>query len=61
MKELIIEDLTPEAFAPFGDVIHPDTAQKNITINYGNTLRYHDLADIDTLQDGGKTVIKSNY
>jgi len=57
MKELIIENLTPEAFAPFGDVIHPGTAQKNISINYGNTQRYHDLADIDTLQEGGKTVV----
>lgn len=57
MKEIIIQDLTPEAFSPYGDVIHPDNAQQSISINYGNTQRYHDLANIDTLQDGGKTVV----
>ncbi|MGB3837088.1 ureidoglycolate lyase [Castellaniella sp.] len=50
--QLHIEPLTHEAFAPFGDVIQADDAAKHFTINEGNTERYHDLAKIDTGEDG---------
>jgi ureidoglycolate lyase len=54
MKTLAIEPLTREAFAPFGDVIELDGAQR-IPINQGTTLRFHDLARID-VADGGPLV-----
>ena len=38
-----IETLTPEAFAPFGDVIEAGTAAKTFEINDGYTTRVHDL------------------
>lgn len=57
MKLNVVQTLTPEAFAEFGDVICPETAQKNISINYGNTQRYHDLANIDTRKNDGKTIV----
>ena len=49
---LRIEPLTREAFAPFGEVIAVDAAKTPISINAGNTERYHDLADIDAGPDG---------
>ena len=52
MIRLAVEPLTAEAFAPFGDVIAAASAQRQFTINGGNTERYHDLADIDPGPDG---------
>src|SRR5690606_25948100 len=52
ITSLTIEPLTREAFAPFGDVIQADDAARHITINEGNTERYHDLAQIDPGEDG---------
>jgi len=53
--------LTPEAFAPYGDVISSETAadaaRSVIGINYGQTTRFHDLAAVDTGQQGGRTGI----
>ena len=46
MKKLAIEPLTRAAFKPFGDVIELDGA-KQIPINLGTTIRFHDLANID--------------
>ena len=43
MKMLAIEPLTKEAFAAFGDVIELEGA-KQIPINLGTTIRFHDLA-----------------
>lgn len=48
---LKIEQLTREAFAPFGDVIETDGAE-NFPINNGSTIRFHDLAKIETDTDG---------
>ncbi|WP_373085224.1 ureidoglycolate lyase [Sneathiella sp.] len=45
--KLEITPLTKEAFAAFGDVIETDGAQ-NFEINNGSTVRYHDLANIET-------------
>jgi ureidoglycolate lyase len=57
MKTLAIEPLTREAFAPFGDVIELEGA-KQIPINLGTTIRYHDLApSIDVADQGGRTLV----
>ncbi|MCP3708550.1 ureidoglycolate lyase [Paraburkholderia sp. CNPSo 3274] len=53
---LTIEPLTPEAFAPFGDVIELAGA-KQIPINLGTTIRFHDLAKVDVTDDGGRTLV----
>jgi ureidoglycolate lyase len=55
-QTLIVEPLTRAAFAPFGDVIELDGAQ-HFPINAGTTIRYHDLADVDVAQDGGRALI----
>ena len=52
MKRLVIEALTVERFAPFGDVISADTAARHFPINGGTTERYHDLAGLDAGPDG---------
>ena len=41
-----IEPLTPEAFAPFGQVIQAEGA-RHYPINAGMTERYHDLARVE--------------
>jgi ureidoglycolate lyase len=56
MKALTIEPLTGEAFAPFGDVIELEGA-KQIPINLGTTIRYHDLAKVDVTDEGGRTLV----
>ena len=56
MKTLAIEPLTREAFAPFGDVIELEGA-KQIPINLGTTIRYHDLANVDVTNEGGRTLV----
>lgn len=49
-----IELLTPEAFAPFGDVIDTHENAEHFTINYSYTERYHNLANVDVTHTGGK-------
>lgn len=56
MLELTAQPLTPEAFAPFGDVIDSRTADY-FPINAGRTRRYHDLAKVETLGDEAHTLI----
>lgn len=46
MKRIVIEPLTREAFAPFGQVIDTDGAN-HYPINANNTERYHDLARVE--------------
>ncbi|MZR31323.1 ureidoglycolate lyase [Sneathiella litorea] len=48
---LKIEPLTREAFAPFGDVIETEGAE-NFPINNGSTIRFHDLASVETDLNG---------
>ena len=43
--ELIAQELTPETFAAFGDVI--EVAGKPVMINEGTTERYHRLGDVE--------------
>ncbi len=56
MHTLRPERLTREAFAPFGDVIELEGA-RHFDINLGSTVRYHDLAAVDTATDGGHPLI----
>jgi ureidoglycolate lyase len=44
---IIVEPLTREAFAPFGQVIAADDTAQHYTINAGMTERYHDLARVE--------------
>lgn len=46
MKTIVIEPLTPETYAPFGQVIQIEGAQ-HFPINRGMTERYHDLAKVE--------------
>jgi len=56
MKTLTLEPLTKEAFAPYGDVIELEGAI-HYPINLGSAKRYHDLANIDTHAEGGRTLV----
>ncbi|MBW5281073.1 ureidoglycolate lyase [Burkholderia gladioli] len=56
MKTLTIEALTRAAFAPFGDVIETEGARQ-IPINLGTTIRFHDLARVDVAEQGGYTLV----
>ncbi|WJF89148.1 ureidoglycolate lyase [Paraburkholderia bonniea] len=56
MKTLTIEPLTRDAFAAFGDVIELDGA-KQIQINLGTTIRYHDLAQVDVTDEAGRPLV----
>ncbi|WP_250472241.1 ureidoglycolate lyase [Caballeronia sp. GAFFF1] len=56
MKTLAIEPLTRAAFRPFGDVIELDGA-KQIPINLGTTIRFHDLCKVDVTDEGGRTLV----
>ena len=53
---IVAEPLTAEAFAPFGDVIAARDDVRRFAINGGNTMRFHDLAHIDTGPDG-RTIV----
>ena len=54
LPTLAVEPLTAEAFAPFGEVIEAGPAAVQRLINFGHTMRFHDLADIDVMEGGGK-------
>ncbi|KAA8692884.1 Ureidoglycolate lyase [Pseudomonas caricapapayae] len=56
MRTLIIEPLTKEAFAPFGDVIETDGSD-HFMINNGSTMRFHRLADVQTAHPDDKAII----
>lgn len=56
MKTLPIEPLTRAAFAPFGDVIELEGARQ-IPINLGTTMRYHDLARVDVGDEEGRPLV----
>jgi len=56
MIELFPRALSAEAFAPFGEIICLDDAEK-LSINQGLTTRFHDLFNIDTADNGGRTIV----
>lgn len=51
------EPLRAETFAPFGDVIEISDSQLPLKINYGNTLRYHDLAKLVLSAEQGQPAV----
>lgn len=55
--DLTLRKLTPEAFAPYGDVLEISAANRIIPINFGKTERHHDLARLDVSDNGGKPII----
>jgi ureidoglycolate lyase len=50
------EPLTPEAFAPFGEVIAAGAGER-LLINDGTTERFNDLAEIDVSTQGGRPIL----
>ncbi|PSH62498.1 ureidoglycolate lyase [Phyllobacterium sophorae] len=56
MREIFVQPLTREAFAPFGDVIETEGAHR-FPINHGMCMRYHDLARVETTGGNAKTLI----
>ncbi len=56
LREITIQPLTREAFAPFGDVIEIEGAH-SFPINHGMCMRYHDLAKVETTGDNARTLI----
>lgn len=57
MRTIKAEPLTVEAFAPYGDVIECSEAKQEISINYGNTTRFHDLFELDVSDEGGEPCV----
>ncbi len=55
--QLIPEDLNPEAFLPFGDVITTGTAAEQRLINDGHTVRFHNLAALSLTADKGVPLV----
>ena len=53
---LHIDPLTREAFAPFGEVIET-AGRDHYTINAGHAQRYHDLAELDLTEAGGRPLV----
>src|SRR4051812_15997481 len=49
--------LTAAAFAPYGDVIECANAAEKRDINYGNTERFHDLANLDLTAREGRAIV----
>lgn len=53
---LCVAPVSRKAFAPFGDVVETDGAELRL-INQGSTERFHDLADIDVTDGGGRAIV----
>ena len=56
MRTLLIEPLTKQSFAPFGDVIETD-GSAHFMINSGSTERYHKLATVETAAPEDQAII----
>ena len=54
-RSLPVEPLTREAFAPFGQVIDTDGAER-FAINQGTATRFHRLAAVEA-GDGGRAIL----
>lgn len=63
MRIVTAEPLTAKAFRPFGDVIEATDRVRQFAINYGNTVRFHDLAHVDVDANHGRagiSIFRSN-
>ena len=56
MRTVVIEPLTREAYAPFGQVIETNGAE-HFPINNGMTERYHDLARVELAGEAPRPLI----
>ena len=56
MHTLLIEALTKQAFAPFGEVIETENSA-HFMINSGSTKRYHKLATVETSSPADEAII----
>jgi len=56
MRQLIVSRLCKEEFRPFGDVIETDGGEQ-IKINNGTTIRFHDLANVETRGEAARVLI----
>ncbi|MDR8731728.1 Ureidoglycolate lyase [Burkholderia pseudomultivorans] len=56
IRQLSLEPLTKDRFAPFGDVIEI-AGHSGFQINDGMATRYHDLARIDVSQEQGRPIV----
>ena len=57
MAALQVEALTREAFAPFGEVLEPASAETVYEINAGTAQRFHALARVEIAGEDGQAVI----
>ncbi len=57
MKNIKIESLSQQAFAPYGEVIEIDKHSDFIAINNGTTKRFHDLAKVQIKGNNARTAI----
>jgi ureidoglycolate lyase len=55
-EKLKLEPLTKDAFAPFGDVVESEDRDWYF-INNKMVKRYHDLCQVDTGEQGGRTLV----
>jgi ureidoglycolate lyase len=57
LRTLLLEPLSQEAFAPFGQVIDPAVECERLMINDGRTARFHALAIVDCGEARGQPII----
>lgn len=55
-RALSVSPLTAKAFSPYGEVIEADPARQH-GINDGTCQRFHDLAEVDVLQQDGRPLL----
>ena len=55
-RELVVEPVTRETFAPFGDLIDVAGAD-SFPINQGRTQRFHALSKVELLGEGAQGII----
>jgi ureidoglycolate lyase len=55
--QVSVEALTAAVFAPFGDVIEVGEGARQFSINEGFATRFHDLAHVDVLDQGGRPIL----
>lgn len=56
MREILVQPLSREVFAPFGDVIEVP-GSSSFPINHGMCDRYHDLAKVETSGENARVMI----
>lgn len=57
MRRITPAPLTADAFAPFGELISAEAAREVRPINDGHTQRFHALAALDLMAQGGRPVV----